>query len=1577
MSCSRSLAARPLVATGLAWCIAVCLVGTTWAQHGQFDKEPLNPRDEASIFTPPGQEREGKPAVADGSEAGHLNVMILDRATGRPTACRVNVVGADGNFYEPAKNSLAAFSLTGTWPERLAGNRPTKAPIRYFGHFFYTTGKFSVAVPAGAARIEVWKGFEYAPESLSVEVAAGATRDVQLTIANDAPLAARGWHSGDPHLHFIRASDADETTVFDLLEAEDIRLGMVLCYNETNAYPGLMPELVTPQLRGLGRKSIRRRGDYQIVSGQEYRNVVSGHLNLFLRDRLVLEGTKLDPNRGPVFGAIGAETREQGGYSFHAHGGYAQEIWADLVQGATDGVELLQFGIYRGIGLEGWYHVLGAGFRFPGVAACDYPACRKLGDCRTYVYIDGEPNFPDWLAGAAQGRSFMTTGPLVLLEVDGHRPGDIIATSDAAPRSVKVRVTVESPTAPVTHVQLVVGGRVVHERKVAPQPGERQKIELADEIVLDESSWIAARAFSKTPTGSPDAESHTNPVYVYLNGKPPCRAADVDWLLARVDEQIADHEARNEPEKAASIDYFRRSREILVEMRRRGEPPPPPKRSATAQAVSAAAEAKPLVPAAATLRGDSLAEFLKPQAALTPDEAVKSFEVQAGFRMELVAHEPDVTDPVAACFDESGGMYVAEMLDYPYRPKEGQTPLGRVRYLKDADGDGKYERSWIFADKLVWPTGVVCWKGGVYVAAAPDIWYLKDADGDHRSDVIEKVFTGFGDRNQQGGVNNLNWHVDHKIYGSGSTNGGAIRRADKSDASPIVLSSRDFRFDPVTGTFETVSGSKQFGNAFDDWFNRFLCSESKPAYHVVLAQHYLARNPNLAVPTALNELAPGVTPIFRTSPIERWRQVRSSRRLLAGERSPESAGLSHNVIDAAAGLTIYRGHAYPPEYLGNLLIGCSQNNLVHRRRLTAEGATFRSERADANTEFVRSTDTWFRPVNCINAPDGTLYVLDMSREVIESIHIAGDVVQHLDLTNGRDKGRIYRLAPPGFVPSSAPRLGKATTVELVGYLEHPGGWWRDTAGRLIFERQDPAAVDPLRRRLAESPSALGRMHILWALDGLGALEERDLLVGLNDAAPGVREPAVRLAEPRLGKSRKLIEKVLSLAADPDARVRFQVAFSLGEIDDDRAVQALARIAARDAADAWTRTAVLSSCADRSHRVLGALVHDADFIAQPAAPVLFEQLATVVGARNKADEVNAVLDAAAGSATNSSAQSAMIMGLGAGLQRSGSSLTAIRTAASPASAAMLDQLLQQAVERARDAKSPITERQESLRVLSLAGGNETRDALAELVEPHQPEALQVSAVKSLAQSGEPRVAERLIAAWRGSTPKLQEEIIAALASRPVWAGQLLDACDEKRITAGQVTAGTRTALVSHQDTAVREHAAKVFGQASSRAEVIAGYQSALASPGDALRGEKVYERECMACHRLGERGFQVGPNLALIRNRTPQALLEAILDPNREVQPSYVNYVVTDDAGRTVSGLIVAETANSITLARDKGASDTLQKSNIEEITSTGKSLMPEGLERTVDPQGLADLLAFLKQVQYDIGTLPDFAEPKN
>ncbi len=1554
----------PIAALVTLLCLASYFPKNVLAERGQFDKSPVIEAEENYIFTPPGFSQPGKPVKAEGADTAELVVTISDAATGKPTFCRVNVVGPDGNFYEPAENPLAEYSLTGTWPERLAGNRPSKAPIRYFGHFFYTPGKFKVRVPAGKSRVEVWKGFEYRPVTKEVELAAGASSELAIAIENPAPMHERGWHSGDPHLHFIRAGDDDDREIFDLLEAEDIRMGMILAYNETNDYPGLMPELITPQLQGLGKKSIRTRGGYQIISGQEYRNVVFGHVLLIGRKDLVLDGQHIDPNLGQVFGELGLETRREGGQSFYAHGGYAQEIWADIVQGAVDGVELLQFGIYRGIGLDGWYHVLNCGYRFPGVGACDYPACRKLGDARTYVNIDGPADIEKWLAGAAAGRSFMTTGPMILLDVDGNTPGDEIAVTGVDIKRLPVTIKVQSETCPVTHLQLVVNGKV--ERELVVEPTQSKELVLEHELNISGPAWIAARAFSKSPSGNADAEAHTNPVYVTWDGRKPFSAQSADYLLARLDEQIADHKARDVPEKSKAVEYFERSRAILLEAKARG--------GLAAAGQGGTADA---VVIKQRTNDEELAEFLKPVPAKTPEEAVKTFEVAAGFRMELVAHEPDVTDPVAACFDENGGMYVAEMIDYPYRPQAG-SPLGRVRYLVDEDNDGRYEQSSIFADEIAWPTGVAPYKGGVFVAAAPDIWYLRDTDGDRVADGRRKVFTGFGDRNQQGGINNLVWGIDHKIYGAGSVNGGNVKRVAAPDEPAIELSGRDFRFDPTTEKFETITGRQQFGNAFDNWFNRFVCSESNPLVHEVLPQEYVSRNPYLAVSEGMNDLAPGVTPIFRISPVERWRQIRSTRRLAAGERGIDSAGLSQNVIDAAAGLAVYRGHAYPENYQGEVFVGCSQNNLIHHRRLIPDGVTFRSERVETDTEFVRSTDTWFRPVNCINAPDGTLYVLDMSREVIESIHISSDVVKHLDLTNGRDKGRIYRLAPAGFQSPRQPRLARATSQELVELLEHPGGWWRDTATRLLFERQDQSVVPILARRLRESNSDVGRLHLMGTLAGLDALTDEVLLVVLADRSARVREHAVRLAATRVSGSHELRDAVQKLAGDDDPRVRFQVVFLLGEWKDAEASRGLAEIAARDLADPWLRTAVLSSCWERSGELLAALLAQSGWRELPQAATWCVELATIAGAHNDRAEVEKTLALARAAAeSNRGVASALVLGLGRGLARADSSLSAVQSNVDSPTSAYLKQIKDECLAQIAQAEAPLGDQLAAVSLLNCFDDEPVTDAVLQLIDSEQPESLQSAALALLGRRTRSEIAERLIAVWPASSPKLQEQIITVLTGRPAWAGELLAACRDGQIVPAQVSGSQRSALLGHADLAIRQLAEELFASNEERSAAIARYTAEMPKDASGQRGALVFEQRCATCHRLGDRGAVVGPNLALVRNRTPQALLEAILDPNREVQPGFVNYVALDDAGRTVTGILSADSPTSITLTRDKGETETLLKQNLEALRSTGKSLMPEGLEKDISPAQMADLLSFLTEMQYDIGTRPDFVSPED
>jgi hypothetical protein len=572
-SSAHATAALPLRGLGIGSLLVFVAAAGLAGLQTPPPRPPLppdaSPAEEDFIHTPAGFARPGKAAVAEGEQTGVVRLTIVDEATGRPTFARVNVVGPDGNYYEPKDHPLAPWSLY------RAGNRPGKGPIRYYGWFFYSPGESAVRVPAGPVRIEVWKGYEFHPVQLSTHVGAGVTHSVTVRLRRTVPLAEQHYHSGDTHIHLDRRTEADDERALDLLAAEDIGIGYLLCMNDPRGYTGDMTRQLIPQERGFGPPSVRSRGEHTIVSGQEYRCGTYGHICLLMHRRLVQAERSLDPNNWPVFGLIGQETRQLGGYSFHAHGGYAREIYVDFAQRATDGVELLQFAEYRGIGLRGWYRMLNVGHRFPALGASDYPYCRALGDSRTYVHSSMRPNPAEWVRLAAQGRSFFTTGPLLLLEVDGQAPGAILHKTGKGPHAVKVRLRARCEVAPVTQVELIVNGRSVRRLAVPPSAGMGHWLELEETISLSESSWLAARASSVSPTGKADAEAHTNPVYVYLDGKAPYRAEDLDWLVERVQEQINDAERRHFKEKPQVVAFFQRSRAELLALRKQGGQPAP------------------------------------------------------------------------------------------------------------------------------------------------------------------------------------------------------------------------------------------------------------------------------------------------------------------------------------------------------------------------------------------------------------------------------------------------------------------------------------------------------------------------------------------------------------------------------------------------------------------------------------------------------------------------------------------------------------------------------------------------------------------------------------------------------------------------------------------------------------------------------------------------------------------------------------------------------------------------------------------------------------------------------------------
>ncbi|MCE9529354.1 MAG: c-type cytochrome [Planctomycetales bacterium] len=971
-----------------------------------------------------------------------------------------------------------------------------------------------------------------------------------------------------------------------------------------------------------------------------------------------------------------------------------------------------------------------------------------------------------------------------------------------------------------------------------------------------------------------------------------------------------------------------------------------------------------------------------------PAEAIKTFECQQGFSMQLVAAEPLVMDPVDMAYDEDGRGYVVEMRDYPFPEEKNAEPkvfLGQVRLLVDDDGDGRMDRSTVFADQLAWPTSVCCWKGGVFVAAAPDIWYFKDTDGDGKADVRRKVFTGFSRYNVQAIMNNMKWGLDHRIYGSAAGNGGIVKQAGEEHAGEkgVSLARRDFRFDPVTEKLEATSGGERYGNCFDDWGNRFLCNIRNPVQHVVLPAHYLARNPHLVVPRTVNDVAESGDQlrVYRISEPEAWRTYRAQRWSLDRVNFPRSELIGAGFWTSSSGATVYRGGAYGDAFRDNVFIGEVAGNLVHRQILTRDGVTFKSRRADPDTEFVRSTDNWFRPVNFVNAPDGCLHVLDMYRETIEHPwSIPDDIKAKLDLSSGNDRGRIWRLTPPGFDLAKTmpkfPKLSKATTEELVAILESPHSWWRETAHRLIYERQEKSAAGPLRRLLKESKWPQAKLHALWSLEGLGVMSRDDIRNGLSDHPLEIVRENAEVIRHAIVLRETLKPTDYLPFTDSDRLenfhlpfIRFQKALSAGTIDDPSQIETLADIARFDAGDPWVRAAILSSTSKTGHLVVENLFSNQRFLDPVGGSELIRELAFTVGARGDAAQLRLLVETIARKQEDGPVYLpyAAIAGLARGCKTRRQTLTSLLDKSDEKVRSRITELMNGAIVRVSDTTREVVERVPAMELFPFFPWDQVSTPLFAALSPQEPREVQRTALKVLASRDEKEVASELISRWKQLTPPVREEGMTILLSRPDWLPLVVEALEQGNIPAGQLSIPHRARILLAADKALVARAEKILGPAASspRKEIVEKYRQALAklaeakTPADATKGSVVYRRECANCHQLGKEGFAVGPNLATIRHRSPQEILIHVLDPNREVSPDFVEYSVLLTDGRTLTGLIANETDAGLTLRRSEGKEDSILRREIEQISSSGKSLMPEGVEQKVTPAEMADLVAFL------------------
>jgi putative membrane-bound dehydrogenase-like protein len=967
-----------------------------------------------------------------------------------------------------------------------------------------------------------------------------------------------------------------------------------------------------------------------------------------------------------------------------------------------------------------------------------------------------------------------------------------------------------------------------------------------------------------------------------------------------------------------------------------------------------------------------------PHGPRSPKEELGTFHLPKGFHAELVACEPAIIDPVAMAFDEDGRLYVAEMIGYPNGGRaDGRVTSGRIVRLEDRDGDGFFEKWTVFADGLRFPASAMPWKGGVLVPDAPNILYLKDTDGDGKADLRRELYTGFDLSNSEQIINALQWGLDNWVYGCAGGAGGTIRSVEKPDKPPVALHGRGVRFHPEQpGSLDPTSGGGQYGLAADDWEQWFTATNNQHLRQIILPDHYLRRNPYLAVGAVTLDIPDhgAACKVYRLSAFEAWRVERTRRRAGGPEARnfPSTELVPGGYVTSGCSPVVYTADRFPEAYCGNTFVCDPANNLIHRDMLVPNGATFIARRAEPDHEFLASTDNWFRPTSLTVGPDGDLYVTDFYREVIETpLSLPDDIKAKVNIES-RGRGRIWRIVPDGPRSKRKPSLSKASVAELVAHLDDPNSWWRLTCQRLLVERQDRAAVQPLTRLAREAKSALGRAHALWALHGLRALDDTLIEAGLRDPAAGVREQALRLADERLASSEGLRVAVVALADDPSPRVRFQLAFTLGQADTPETTAALAKVARRDLADPWTQTAVLSSAGRCAAALLENLAHDREFTAHATGTSLqlLARLAALVGARQDDAQLAQVLRLLGEDPGGASGwQVAVLTGLGQGLQNTPRPLGRILEQPPPAlrqAVRHVEPFFRRAATVARDEGRPVEDRLAAVRLLAGGPFATAGPALRELLEPRNASAVQLAAVRALSAHDRPQVADALLAGWASYSPAIRREVLEALFARTDRLARLLDALENHRVLAGQLEPLRLEQLRRHRDPRIRQRA-RALGAGSvapERRQVLEQFRSVLQLKGDPARGKQVFKKTCATCHRLENEGVEVGPDLlSALRNKTPETLLVDILDPSREVDPRYLNYVVIDKSDRVFTGMIAAETASSLTLRRAEKAEDTILRNQIVEVQATAKSVMPEGLEMQLSRQELADVIAYLRSVR--------------
>lgn len=937
---------------------------------------------------------------------------------------------------------------------------------------------------------------------------------------------------------------------------------------------------------------------------------------------------------------------------------------------------------------------------------------------------------------------------------------------------------------------------------------------------------------------------------------------------------------------------------------------------------------------------------------LSVNEALESFTLPEGYEIDVIAAEPLIRDPINFAVDAQGRLWVVEMGDYPrgdpssqLSPQERREPwdgppAGRIKVLFDEDHDGKYDTAITFLDGLTFPTGVFPWREGVLISGAPDLIYARDTNGDLKCDSTEVLYTGFEPANPQHRVAGFEYGLDGWLSLSAGTNNKEIRSVKTGEI--VNMSGRDCRIQPDSGGLEAVSGRSQYGRCRDDFGNWYGNSNSQPLFQFVIEDRQLSRNPHVASPSPRHHLtepatAPPVYPTSRT--LDRFNDLHAINR-----------------FTSACSPTVFRNQTLGADLVGSLLICEPVHNLVSRVMVDRTHIEFSGHRhsSEQQSEFLSSSDNWFRPVRLMTAPDGTLWVCDMYRHVIEHPEWIPEAWQaKLDLYAGYDRGRIYRVFAKNSHPGTIEDLTRLSSLELVEKLRSPNGWTRDTAQQLLVERKQ-----------ADSHAMIaGLAHLIEQTQDSRVLVQAAATLNLIGDQPSPIRKLYRSEDPDVviaalrtwGASSNLFDtwQPFRLASHSCERIQFELALAAGEANEKDATLILQRLL-KSARNPWIRTALISSASRVADQLLAAAIHEK--VNDPE--ILNPLLATLLGDQSAAGI--AQLATTVQAVQTPDLQRQLLVTALEYLEAKDVCFRDIRQQLSPESAEILDALFQSSLTALQAGNLPGSEVATILTLTSFHQNQLNPAQVVEYLNPKSSPAVITAAIEALLRSSSEA---ELLKVMSEQTPATQAQIQTSILTRASGAEGLLAGLEAGILTLNDLLPATRNALENSPRPAIQtrfQNLLKLDVSSPTRLELIQSFDSALTLPGDQERGREVFKKACSTCHQHQQIGQSFGPQLSELKSKSNDYVLAAILDPNAAVEAKYRGYTLVTRDGKIFSGLILEETATSLKLIRPDGKAETILRANVEEIVNTGRSFMPEGLEKGLVSQDLSDLLAFLR-----------------